>query len=380
MNLTKTSAYVKRFFKFLFIFVGSYYLLTLVIFPGSIAIIRAIFVKKIPFNPAYGQMEQLVFSPKRIKNDTIEIVLDTNDAKLPEKFPDRMTVYKFIPQQYSYLAGKNAQEDALVLGFSDKDLTSDLSGTIYKWRNSVTSSNLTIDINSRKLELKTTNLEGKGSSFSKGSVSVNSAKEKAKNILSSIYRFNDDLYTKGTQKVRLGTYSGSKIQETKSSTEAQLALVDFYRSIGNYPILGPDPDKGLMRIIVSGKKDKVNPLNNPLVEADYWEINTQSKAEYPIITPQTAWDIVRTGGGVISSIVPKNSSPFVGYTTTQVDKIYIDNIYLAYYETPEFQFYLQPIYVFSGTYTSRGSEGGNITIYFPAITAEFSKQSTITDQ
>jgi len=65
MNLTKTSAYVKRFFKFLFIFVGSYYLLTLVIFPGSVAIIRAIFVKKIPFNPAYGQMEQLVFSPKK---------------------------------------------------------------------------------------------------------------------------------------------------------------------------------------------------------------------------------------------------------------------------------------------------------------------------
>ncbi|MBW6441429.1 hypothetical protein K0B04_00780 [Patescibacteria group bacterium] len=373
MNLTKTAIYVKKVFKYLFLFVGSYYIVTLIIFPGSIALIRLIFVRSIPPNPIYGQMEQLEFIQKRISNQQMmEIILDTPNAKLPQFLPDKMTVYKFKPQQYSYLAGNNAIADAEKLGFTQKDLLSDLKGTVYKWRNSATSSNLTIDVNSRKVVLNT-NLNGKSSNFEPGSINEESAIEISKNLLLSIFRFNDDLYTTGTQTVKLGYYAGTRVQYTEYPRSAQIALVDFYRSIDKYPILGPDSSKGLLRVVVRNppRGNKSDPLNNPLVEADYWEIDTVSKATYPIITVNEAWKMVREGNGVITSIVPRDFNPFENYSPVQVDKIFIDNVYLAYYENPNYRTYLQPIYVFSGTYSSRNSQGGDIVIYFPAITGEY---------
>lgn len=374
MNLTKTAEFVKKFFKWLVLIVGSYYLVTLVLYPGSRAIIKAIFVKSVPASPIYGQLDQLKFVQKNLRNSDPEIDLDTPNGRLPNDLPDRMKVYKFKPQQYSYLAGTNAIEEARKLGFTEVDLTSDLKGTVYKWRNSITSSVLSIDINNRKLQLNT-NLTGKSSYFTRDSINTNSAKKIASQIMSSIYRYGD-LYKKGTQKVALGTYSGSRIKGTTVEEEAQFARVDFYRSIEDYPILGQDPEKGLLRMVVRRQSRSPDPMNNPIIEADYWEIETTSKSSYPIIPVNSAWSAVSAGRGVITSVVPKTLDPFENYSPVQVDKIFIDEVYLAYYETPEYQTYLQPIYVFSGTYTARGSQGGDIVIYYPAVTGEFVKTET----
>jgi len=372
MNLTKTSAFVKKFFKYLGLFVGSYYLLTLFIFPGSVAIFKAIFVKSVPYNTIYGQLDQLKFVQKNIKSTNPEVILDTPNGKLPTNLPDRMKVYKFKPQQYSYLAGTNTIEEARKLGFTEENLISDLKGTVYSWKNSVTSSTLTIDINSRKLKLET-NLTGKASYFTSGSIDKETAVATAKQKLTSIYRFNDDLYPKGTQEVALANFSGNRIKEATETNRAQIAMVDFYRSVEDFPILGEDPSKGLLRIVVRKQSGKLNPMDNPLIEADYWEIESTTKSSYPIISVKQAWDSVSEGKGIITSVEPKNLDAFENYSPVQIDKIYIDEISLAYYETPEYQTHLQPIYVFSGTYNTRGSEGGTITIYYPSITAEFIK-------
>lgn len=374
MNLTKTSLFVRKFLKYIFVIVGSYYLITLIIFPGAVGIIKALFVKKEPANPIYGQLDQLEFFQKQIDGSDIEVILDTPDGKIPQNFPDKMKVYKFKPQQYSYLAGKNAITEAEILGFTEKDLTSDLKGTIYRWRNSITSSTLTIDINSRELEL-TTSLNNKSSNFTPGTINEESAKRTAVKTLSSIYRFNDELYPKGTQKVALGNYVGNRIQETTDPTEAQIALVDFYRSIENYPIFGPDPSKGLLRVVVRRQSEKPDPMNNPLVQAKYWELSTQSDATYTIIPVTEAWSMIQQGKGIVTSVKPKNSNSFETYTPVSVEKIFIDNVFLAYYENEKYQTYLQPIYVFSGTYTSRGSSGGDIVLYYPAVSGQYTKQT-----
>ena len=106
----------------------------------------------------------------------------------------------------------------------------------------------------------------------------------------------------------------------------------------------------------------------------HWEIETETNATYPIIPVQEAWDMVTEGKAVITQVTPKQSNPFEPYYPVSVEKVLIDNIYLAYYETPKLQTYLQPIYVFSGKYTTRGTEGGDVTLYFPAITGEWTKQ------
>jgi hypothetical protein len=373
MNLTKTAEFVKKFLRYFVLIVGSYYLFAYILLPGSINLIKAIFTKKTPPNPIYNQLDQLEFVKKKINNENPTYVLNTPNAKLPTNLPLTMKVYKFKPQQYSYLAGKNASAEAAVLGFTDSDLRSDLSGDVYSWRNSRTMSTLTININSRELDLDT-DLNGKSSNFNKGSISKETALVSAINTMSSIYRFNDDLYPKGTQNIKLGYYIGNKVYETDDQAEAQLALVDFYRSIEEYPILGPDPSKGLMRIVVSKNSKNPNPLNNPILEANYWEIETETKSMYPIIKIGEAWDMVLNNKAVITQVTPKKSNPFDTYYPVSVEKIMIDSIYLAYYETPKYQTYLQPIYVFSGTFTTRGTEGGDIVLYFPAVTGEWTKQ------
>lgn len=373
MNLTKTAELVKKFLRYFVLIVGSYYLFAYILLPGSINLIKAIFTKKTPPNPIYNQLDQLEFVKKKINNENPTYVLNTPNAKLPTNLPLTMKVYKFKPQQYSYLAGKNASAEAAVLGFTDSDLRSDLSGDVYSWRNSRTMSTLTININSRELDLDT-DLNGKSSNFNKGSISKETALVSAINTMSSIYRFNDDLYPKGTQNIKLGYYIGNKVYETDDQAEAQLALVDFYRSIEEYPILGPDPSKGLMRIVVSKNSKNPNPLNNPILEANYWEIETETKSMYPIIKIGEAWDMVLNNKAVITQVTPKKSNPFDTYYPVSVEKIMIDSIYLAYYETPKYQTYLQPIYVFSGTFTTRGTEGGDIVLYFPAVTGEWTKQ------
>jgi hypothetical protein len=373
MNLTHTAQFIKKFSKYLLLIVVGYYLITLVLFPGSVSLFRAIFIKKVPPNPVYGQLDQLQFVKKRILNENPEYVLNTTNAKLPGNLPDKMNVYKFKPQQYSYLAGNNAISEAETLGFTNENLISDLKGTEYKWRNSQHNSTLKININTRAIELKT-NMNGKSSYYSPRYLNTPESINIASKKLSSIYRFDDELYPSGSQVVTFGYYVNNRLVKTDNELEAQVAMVDFYRYIEKYPILGPNPYKGMLRIAIA-KTATSEILNNPLLEANFWQIETTTQATYPIITVQEAWESIKAGKGVIVGVKPNKLNPFEAYIPTSVDKILVDNIYLAYYETPEYQTYLQPIYVFSGKYTSRESGGGDITLYFPAITGQWTKQT-----
>lgn len=375
MNLTNVSAYFKKAVKYLVILLMVYYTFIFIIFPGSASIIRAIFTKKVPANIVFNQLDPLEFVEKPIGQLKPEYVLNTKDGKLPTNFPDKMTIYKFKPQQYSYLAGKNAIADAATLGFTEKDLISDLKGNIYRWRNSSTESLLTIEIETRKLNLDT-NLNGRNIDFSPGSINQQTATEISRNLFKSIFRFEDPLYIQGTQGVRLGSYLGNKLYETTDTREAQVALVDFYRSVETYPIFGPDPSKGMLRCIIRDPSQDSYPMNNPMIEAYYWEVVTPSDATYPITSVKEAWDVVKGGGGVITRVTSRGTNPFDTYVPADVEKILIDNVFLAYYETPKYQKYMQPIYVFSGTYTTRGTPGGDIAVYFPAVAGQYIKHST----
>jgi len=375
MNLTNVSAFIRKAVKYFLIFFVFYYTLILLIIPGSSGLIKAIFTKKEPARLTYGLLDRLDFIEKPIGQIKPEYVLNTKDGKLPSNLTDKMNVYKFKPQQYSYLAGKNAISEAATLGFTEKDLISDLKGNVYRWRNSSTASLLTIEIETRKLNLDT-NLNGRNIDFSPGSINQQTASTIAKDLFESIYRFEDPLYLVGTQSVRLGSYLGNKIYETTDTREAQVALVDFYRAVDNYAIFGPDPSKGLLRIIVRDRSQNAYPMNHPMIEAYYWEIITPSEALYPIISVKEAWDAVRNGRGVITRVNQRGTNPFEDYTPVEVEKILIDNIFLSYYETPKYQKYMQPIYVFSGTYSTRGTPGGDITIYFPAVAGQYTKQPT----
>ena len=213
-------------------------------------------------------------------------------------------------------------------------------------------------------------MNGKSSYYSPRYLNTPESINIASKKLSSIYRFDDELYPSGSQVVTFGYYVNNRLVKTDNELEAQVAMVDFYRYIEKYPILGPNPYKGMLRIAIA-KTATSEILNNPLLEANFWQIETTTQATYPIITVQEAWESIKAGKGVIVGVKPNKLNPFEAYIPTSVDKILVDNIYLDIMK-PGIPNISQPI-MFSGKYTSRES-GGEIYIIFPAITGQWTNK------
>jgi hypothetical protein len=348
-----------------------YYISIFVLIPQARSAVARLTPQRDPANVLYGNLAALEFVDKPLLNTDRTYVLNTKNGKLPS-FPHKLPVYKFKPYGFSYEAGKNARRDAQTLGFTDEELVTDLKGNNYRWKNSLTGSTLDIQIDTRVLSA-TTPLSGKANFFSKSKVTKETASNQAKTLFGSLNRFSDQLYKNGTQVVKLGKFDGQQVVEATNQSEATLARVDFFRNVMEYPVFGPDPKKGLLHTILR-KNDPLNPtLNYPIVEAYYWEVEGPSNATYPLVPVSQVWDEVKKGNGVVANVTPKDANPFEEYRPVRVDRIFINNIYVAYYETPKFQEHLQPIYVFEGNYTSSAGGAGDITVYYPAVDGQYVK-------
>ncbi len=371
MTLTQVSRLFRIGVVFLIIAVIVYYISILIIIPIGSSLYAAAFPKKDPPNNYYGLLPPLEFVEYKTKNAGAPIFkLDTKDGRLPSELPKKITVYKVEKPIPSFEKGKDAIRTAQALGFNDADLVSSLKDVVYEWKKIESGGVLKIDTESKVVNL-TTPLEGKTALFPRGSISTGDAIKEATKLLTDVGRFNDELYRTGKQEVTLGRYNGNIIEQTTNALDAQIARVDFYRGIGDYAILGPDPREGLINLYVRGpQKEKVF-YNFPVMESYNWEIQTQSNATYGVIPVSTAWEHIKNNRGVISNITPENSSNLSEYTPVAVDEVFINNIYLAYYDNKSSQKFLQPVYVFEGKYTTEGTQGGKITYYYPAVTPEW---------
>jgi hypothetical protein len=198
----------------------------------------------------------------------------------------------------------------------------------------------------------------------------------AKTILQEIQRFGDPLYIKGTQTTELGIVRSNKISYTAFQGEAEIARIDFFRSIGDFPIVGPIYKQGLIRMIVGiPSKDQII-KKSPYIYYNVREIEEKSQATYPLLSIYTAWEEVVKGNGVISHIRPNDQSVFDEYKPIRITEVLVTDIFLAYYDDTKAQSYLQPIYVFEGSYTGPDDTKGTIAIYYPAISGEYVKKDT----
>lgn len=378
MNLTQASKYTRIGVILFGVIVLLYYVSVGLLIPMGKVFYKQLFPPKNPPTLAFGKLDPLKMDPKQIINENPTYTLNTRNGALPA-FPDRMTVYKFKSAPISYNAGKNASTDAEKLYLTDAELSTDVTGDTYRWVNPMSATNLTININNRHLELNTAiGEELVGTVLLPNSINQAKALGKFNSLLQSIGRYNDGLYSSGTQYIALGKFKGGLIAETTLPGEAQIARVDLFRSINKFPIYGPTYRRGLLHSWIGFPLPGVEtrPYNYPILELYYHEIETDSNATYPIIPVADAWKEVSKNKGVISEIVPRGSSSFIAYTPISVSKIFVNSVKLAYYETPEIQKYLQPMYVFEGNYSNSIGEGGNIYIYYPAIEPQYYTNNT----
>lgn len=379
MNLTETSKWFKKFVFYVGGFVISYYILILVIIPSFQYALFLIIPDSNPPTYAYGQkLPPLEFIKKDIVGSP-NYQLNTTTGKLPTNLPTRAKVFQIKSSSFTYASGQSAQTDATLLGFTESDLITDLKGSTYKWRNLQTGGTLSIDINSRKLTMDTI-LGDKKDFIDVGFYTNETAVETASTLLDSLGRF-DTSYEEGSNVIYKGKYLGTKVVQTEDIANAAFYRIDFFRQISDgksfYPIKGPDPKVGLLHLYVSrdinekgSYQQQYTPITFPVMNLYYNDINKTSDATYPLADINLVWDAVKSGKGIIANVSPKGQNPFSEYSPVSVDTILVNNIYLAYYEMPENQKYLQPVYVFEGNYKSAGTQGGDITIYFPAIKGE----------
>lgn len=372
MNLVETSALFKKV-----LFVTLTVLTLYVTFLISKGVLKKYFdrIFKGPDNPTtvFGKLPAPEFQYKATTNSDIQVILNTTNGRLPTDFPKQMPVFRLRQPLFSYEAGKNAQRTGELLGYSDDSFVSSTSDQVYRWLDNNFNGELKINTSTREIILNLP-LYGKGEYYDSGRLATDTATEKARTFLINSGRFSD-LYYSGNTVTYSGKFVGSELRPVDYDYETQIIRVDFFRRFKNYPILGPDPYKGLIHMWVGTPKDaRYKQLIFPKVEAYQWEIvnkDEDQKATYPLIPVSTAWEQVSANKGVLAGIVGKNANPFDPYQPIRVDKILVNKIYLAYYDTPKLQKYMQPIYVFEGNYTTVGGGAGQVSLYYPAISGDF---------
>lgn len=372
MNLVETSALFKKIVFGIIGILGIYLSIVLLTAPVRMLILKINPPKDLP-TTLFGKIDAPEFQYKKITNSDPQYILNTKNGRLPTDFPNKMPIFRLRQPLFSYEAGKNAQRTGAILGYYDDSFTSLTTDPVYTWVDPLFNGRL--DVNTKTHEVKLDlPLFGKNDYYIAGRLKADTATDQARNMLISAGRFGDTYYT-GTSKAYLGKFVGGEIHAINFDYEAQIARVDFFRGFKSFPILGPDPYKGLLHVWVGmPKENKYKQLIFPKVEAYQWELVDKEKdqeATYPIIPVAMAWAEVNKNKGVIAGIMAKDGNPFEAYVPIRVDKILINSIYLAYYDTPKLQKYLQPIYVFDGNYTTVGGGAGQLTVYYPAISGDY---------
>jgi hypothetical protein len=372
VNLVQTSVVFKRVLFGVSAIAAAYILVLVLMAPVKLLILTINPPKDLP-TTLFGKLDAPEFQYKRITNSDPQYILNTKNGRLPTDFPNKMPVFRLRQPLFSYEAGKNAQRTGAILGYYDDSFKTQTTDPIYTWVDTDFNGRLDVNVKTKEIKLDLP-LFGKTDFYVTGKLTQESAVDQARNMLITANRFSDLYYT-GTTKVYLGKYVGGEIHAVNFEHETQLARVDFFRRFINFPIYGPDPYKGLLHVWVGLPKDtRYKQLLFPKVEAYQWELvdkEQDQNATYPIIPISLAWQEVAQHKGVIAGIMARDGNPFEPYVPIRVDKILINSIYIAYYDTPKLQRYLQPIYVFEGNYTTVGGGAGQLTVYYPAISGDY---------
>lgn len=128
-----------------------------------------------------------------------------------------------------------------------------------------------------------------------------------------------------------------------SQLQANITKVNIPRQpINGIPFISPYIDKNLINFTFTGVTTSANTrdFQNRMLKAEimFWPINNAPTVlgVYPLRSTQRAWEMLTQGKATVLS--PSNPG----------DEYNVRKIYLAYYEPPVYQQYIQPVWVFEG--------------------------------
>lgn len=343
-------------------------------------------------------------------NSDMFFELKTDTGKI-DALPDIINVYKFDNPTQSLSSQSEAKLLAKKIGF-DPNTVIRRGTESYVWTDRTSHKTLEIQAKNLNFSLITDTKYVKSISDGKSLPTEQEAKSMASNILRSL-GFSSEDYSEGNHQTTLikinpdGTF-----KQASSLSEADLIRVDFMRSksmitipsniVGaeamvtelkkrltepkvETPIINNEkisvytfntdvtflnPSKSNISVYV-GVKDS-NALNNGIeniyqIDYTYRPIQTSACGTYELITPEAATQAVQSGKGSLVYLNDIDGDVVVDYNPRKVKKFTIFYVNLTYYENPDEQEYLQPVYVISGEVIFDNDTKGEFDFYYPAI-------------
>lgn len=345
-TLTETASATRKLLK-----IGAIVLVGIIIFKFLTLIFNTYIrvVKPSPPPPptvSFGKIPNITFPEKLLPELTLR--LETPSGGTPN-LGDRTEVYLMPTFRSNFLALDQAKATAKKMGFNDPP--KEITERRYRFENEeFLPSILEMDIINGSFTLKRNWQADPTIMTDKQLPGKEQTSVEAKNFLRTVGLINEELNNSRVE-VSYLTFANGQYQPAISLSEADFVQADIYRpNINNKETLTQDPKKGIVRIIFSGSREAAKQIIQ--VDFNYFPINLNQSATYPIKSASQAWRELQTRQGYIASI-GENAG---GVTA-------IRKIYLAYYDGETSNGFLLPIIVFEG---DNGFYG-----YVPAITNEW---------
>ncbi len=347
-SLTETAFYTRKGITWLVVGLVVFLVLRFVILLGIGYYKQANPPAKIPPSVDFGKLERLVF-PTIDRGVNLSYRLEIKEGGLPE-FPDRFIVY-FVPKESpSLLSNQRAAQFAGALGFNSEPVAEGQSS--FRFSDSTHPRTLTVNPLTRDFSLKYdfgTDTKVLGSP----PLTAEQGKTAAIEFFKNLGLLGDDVDSaNGVSK--LLNFENNKLVPTTNLSDVKAIRIDLFRKpIGDVPIVSPELYNSLIYTVYTGK----SAIEERFIEAGYhsFSVDMTTKGVYPIKTAQQALDELEKGEGYI---VHKGNG---------VTQAVIRRVYLAYYESPVYQPYVQPVVVFKGD--------DEFAAYVPAIINEWTNQS-----
>lgn len=287
----------------------------------------------------FGALPAIGF-PKETARPKLTLELPT--GVIP-KFSDRAVVYFAPTKRSGFLDADRAVETARALNFVFKpDIPSE---TRYVWTNQdQLASKLDMDIISGHFKLSRSWQNNPALLTLSNFISDQQVTNDAMNYLRKTNLMPDDIDKQ--QKIIYLKGESGKMVPAISLSDADFVQIDLFRNsieeinpttkavVASYPFYRPDPDYGLVRVVVSGSRD----INQQIVFLDYeyTKVEYTMTGSYPIKTGEQAWQELSGGGGYVTVKGPKTGT------------VAVRRILLGYYDSDQPQRYEMPIYIFLG--------------------------------
>lgn len=330
MSLTELSYYLRKSLPFFLIGL----LIILIIF----YFFRVLFSylesqkqKVLYVNPIFGKIQKPIFD-NATSSAQFSFTLDTIEGK-PVTATESAKIFFFPAPTAKFGYREKLYLIAKTLGFDAESMRYQLNGREATFDNG--KQILTVDVSnfnfSYEYRFASDDAEFRYTSNPTKSIS----ETKASDFLKSIGRYPEE-FAQGKTNTIFVYYTPSikQMRIVEKSQEANASEVDFYTpDIDGISVISSRYPNSQNYVVMSFHNNDIKILK---AQVKFYDRSQEQFGVYPLKSAEKAYEELRSGKG------------FVTHFSVETNNIAIKKMFLAYLDTPSYQTYLQPVYVFLG--------------------------------